>query len=46
GYYSESAARSAIDKLLGKIAAPLQVNLNIDVVPEITPSPSAESAAA
>ena len=46
GYYPESAARSAIDKLLGKIAAPLQINPNIDEVPEITPSPSAESAAA
>ena len=46
GYYSESAARSEIDKLLGKIAAPLQINPTIDEVPEITPSPSAESAAA
>jgi D-alanyl-D-alanine carboxypeptidase len=46
GYYPESAARSAIDKLLGKIAAPLQINPTIEEVPEITPSPSAESAAA
>ena len=39
---TESAARAAIDKLLGKIAAPLQ----IDVAPEVTPTPSPESAVA
>lgn len=46
GFYPESAARSAIDKLLGKIAAPLQINSSVEVIPEVTPSPSAETAAA
>ena len=41
-YATESAARAAIDKLLAKIAAPLQ----IATAPEVTPTPSPESAAA
>lgn len=41
-YATESAARAAIDKLLGKIAAPIQ----IATAPEVTPTPSPESAAA
>ena len=41
-YYAESAARATIDKLLGKIAYPLQ----IATAPEITPTPSPEVAAA
>ena len=41
-YVTESAARAAIDKLLGKIASPLQMA----TAPEVTPTPSPESAAA
>lgn len=41
-YAAESAARATIDKLLGRIAYPLQ----IVTAPEITPTPSPESAAA
>jgi len=38
-FAAESAARATIDKLLGKIAAPLQ----IETAPEIIPTPSPES---
>ena len=38
-YYAESAARAKIDKLLGKIAYPLE----IATAPEITPTPSPET---
>lgn len=38
-FAAESAARATIDKLLGRIAAPLQ----IETAPEITPTPSPES---
>jgi len=41
-FAAESAARATIDKLLGRIAAPLQ----IETAPEITPTPSPESVAA
>ena len=41
-YATESAARAAIDKLLGKIAAPLQTA----TAPEVTPTPSPESSTA
>jgi PBP4 family serine-type D-alanyl-D-alanine carboxypeptidase len=41
-FAAESAARATIDKLLGRIAYPLQ----IVSAPEITPTPSPESAAA
>ena len=41
-YATESAARAAIDKLLAKIAAPIQ----IATAPEVTPTPSPESSAA
>ena len=41
-FAAESAARATIDKLLGRIAYPLQ----IVTAPEITPTPSPESAAA
>jgi D-alanyl-D-alanine carboxypeptidase len=40
-FAAESAARATIDKLLGRIAAPLQ----IETAPEINPTPSPESAA-
>ncbi len=44
GYYAESAARATIDKLLGKIAAPIQVVVQTEA-PEVTPSPSPEAVA-
>lgn len=42
GYYAESAARATIDKLLGKIAAPIQIVVQTEAAPEVTPSPSPE----
>lgn len=41
GYSSESAARSSIDKLLGKIAAPIKS----ETASEVTPTPSPEKVA-
>ena len=38
-YYAESNARAKIDKLLGKIAYPLE----IAAAPEVTPTPSPET---
>ena len=44
-YAAESAARATIDKLLGKIAAPIQIVVTTETAPEITPSPSPEVSA-
>jgi D-alanyl-D-alanine carboxypeptidase/D-alanyl-D-alanine-endopeptidase (penicillin-binding protein 4) len=40
-YSIESAARATIDKLLGKIAAPLQIIAATDIAPSPSPEPSA-----
>lgn len=52
GYYAESAARATIDKILGKIAAPMIIvaqtipTPEAEKAPEVNPTPSPESAAA
>ncbi|MGI9226644.1 MAG: D-alanyl-D-alanine carboxypeptidase [Candidatus Nanopelagicaceae bacterium] len=52
GYYAESAARATIDKILGRIAAPMIIvaqsmpSPEAEKAPEVNPTPSPESAAA